>query len=54
MSASREGLARRSRLLDRDAHLVPFRTRNSPKFEQPARSAKEPVVKNADGRVLFE
>ena len=31
MSASREGLARRSRLLDRDAHLVPFRTRNSPK-----------------------
>ena len=31
MSASREGLARRSRLLDRDAQLVPFRTRNSPK-----------------------
>ena len=31
MSASREGVARRSRLLDRDAHLVPFRTRNSPK-----------------------
>ncbi len=31
MSASREGLARRSRLLDRDAHLVAFRTRNSPK-----------------------
>ena len=31
MSASREGLARRSRLIDRDAHLVPFRTRNSPK-----------------------
>lgn len=32
MSASREGLARRSRLIDRDAHLVPFRTRNSPKI----------------------
>jgi len=31
MSASRKGVARRSRLIDRDAHLVPFRTRNSPK-----------------------
>ena len=31
MAASQEGVARRSRLLDRDAHLVPFRTRNSPK-----------------------
>ncbi len=31
MSASRESISRRSRLLDRDAHLVPFRTRKSPK-----------------------
>ncbi len=31
MSASGKGVARRSRLIDRDAHLVPFRTRNSPK-----------------------
>ena len=31
MSATREGLSRRSRLLDRDANMMPFRTRNSPK-----------------------
>ena len=31
MAASKEGLAKRSRLLDRDASLVPFRTRTSPR-----------------------
>ena len=31
MAASKEGIAKRSRLLDRDASLVPFRTRTSPR-----------------------
>ena len=31
MAASNEGIAKRSRLLDRDASLVPFRTRTSPR-----------------------
>tara|TARA_B100001079_G_scaffold69293_1_gene59102 strand:+ start:430 stop:1212 length:783 start_codon:yes stop_codon:yes gene_type:complete len=31
MSASQQGLSRRSRLIDRDVNLMPFRTRNSPK-----------------------
>ena len=31
MTASKEGIAKRSRLLDRDASLVPFRTRTSPR-----------------------
>jgi hypothetical protein len=31
MAASKEGVAKRSRLLDRDASLIPFRTRTSPR-----------------------
>ena len=45
----REGLARRSRLLDRDAHLVPFRAL-SPKFDD-THSTKAGVARVSNGGV---